>query len=232
MSSRPISLRPAAGCFLAALLSVALQAQEPSPKLKQADADYRAGTAALSRNDLKTALADFQAVVQLVPEMEQGHSALGAVLVRMGRTREGIAELEKALARKPADSAAQLNLALAYQQFGESAKALPLFAKLDAASRIDKHALPPYVLAAYARALAAAKQPQAATSKMKQAVAGDARNAELHDELGSLYAQQQQWAAAAHEFSAALAIQPQSALAHLIWASPCRRSSSQVRWMS
>ena len=71
MSSLPIPSRLAAGVLLAAfpVLSVALHAQEPSPKLRQADADYRAGTAALSRNDLKTALADFQSVVQLVPEM-------------------------------------------------------------------------------------------------------------------------------------------------------------------
>ena len=71
-------------------------AQEPSPSLKQADADYREGTAALSRNDLNAALADFQNVVRLAPTAEQGHSALGAVLVRVGRVSEGIHELERA----------------------------------------------------------------------------------------------------------------------------------------
>ena len=88
----------------------------PDSSLKQADADYRAGSAALSRNDLKIALADFQNVVRLAPTAEQGHSALGAVLVRLGRTGEGIRELEKSLAMKPGDASAQMYLALAYQQ--------------------------------------------------------------------------------------------------------------------
>src|SRR5271167_4430341 len=79
------------------------QAQEPSPSLKQADTDYRAGVVALSHNDLNTALADFEKVVHLAPSAEQGHSALGAVLVRMGRTNEGILELEKALSIQSTD---------------------------------------------------------------------------------------------------------------------------------
>ena len=96
-------------------------AQEPSASLKQADADYREGTSALARNDLNAALADFQNVVRLAPAAEQGHSALGAVLVRLGRMSEGIHELERALDLQPGDSAAQLNLALAYEQGGEAA---------------------------------------------------------------------------------------------------------------
>src|SRR5580698_7488165 len=95
------------GCLLLAALAAlasAVFAQEPSAGLKQADADYRAGVTALSRNDLKTALTDFESVVKLAPAAEQGHSALGAVLVRLGRTKEGIRELEKALAMKPADA--------------------------------------------------------------------------------------------------------------------------------
>jgi hypothetical protein len=50
-------------CFtLSAALTISrgITAQEPSPALKQADADYRAGVAALSRNDLNTAFAVHQ----------------------------------------------------------------------------------------------------------------------------------------------------------------------------
>src|SRR5450755_1937233 len=54
-----------------------VDAQEPASSLKQADADYRAGVAALSRNDLNTARRDFEEVVRLAPSAEQGHSALG-----------------------------------------------------------------------------------------------------------------------------------------------------------
>jgi len=128
---------------ISAVLVAGVGAQEPSVALKQADAEYRAGVAALSRDDLKAALADFQNVVKLAPSAEQGHSALGAVLVRLGRLSEGIRELEQALKMKPTDASAQLNLALAYEQTGQAAKAVPLFAKVEAAARAEKFWLRP-----------------------------------------------------------------------------------------
>jgi protein O-GlcNAc transferase len=217
MAVRPLKVRLAAGFMLGVLpaLSCLGQAQEPSPGLKQADADYRAGVAALSRNDLNAALAEFEKVVHLAPAAEQGHSALGAVMLRLGRTSEGIHELEKALAITPGDRSAQLNLAFAYEQSGEARKALPWFTKLEAASRAEKSALPPYILASYARALAATQQFPAAISNMKLAIAGDPQNAELQDELGSLFAQQQDWADATKAFTAALQLSPDSATVHL-----------------
>lgn len=189
-------------------------AQEPSASLKEADADYRAGVAALSHNDLNTARADFEKVIRLAPSAEQGHSALGAVLFRLGRTSEAIRELEKALAMTPSDLSAQMNLALAYVQNGQPAKALPWFAKLDAANT-GKHALPSYVLASYARALAETQQYPAAISRMKEAIVADPESAELHDNLGSLYAQRQDWIHARQEFTTALQINPDLAAVHL-----------------
>lgn len=70
----------------------------------------------MSRNDLNAAQAAFEKIVRLAPSAEQRHSALGAVLVRLGRTTEGILKLGKALTIQPSDSSAQLNLALAYGQ--------------------------------------------------------------------------------------------------------------------
>ena len=203
--------------LLVALLALSslCVAQEPSPTLKQADADYRAGVAALGHNDLNTALADFEKVVHLAPSVEQGHSALGAVLVRMGRTNEGILELEKALSIQSTDTIAQTNLAMAYEQSGRAAKALPWFAKLEAAARAQNRSLPAAVLAAYARALAANRQFPAAVSHMKEAIAADPKNAEWHDELGSLYAQQQDWANAREAFAAAIELDPGMAMAHM-----------------
>jgi protein O-GlcNAc transferase len=189
--------------------------QEASPSLKQADADYRAGVAALGHEDLKGALADFEKVVHLAPSVEQGHSALGAILVRMGRTDEGIRELEKALTIQSTDSIAQTNLAMAYEQSGRSAKALPWFGKLEAAARAQNRSLPANVLAAYARSLAASRQFPAAVSHMKASIAADPKNAEWRDELGSLYAQQQDWANARDAFAAAIELDPAMAAAHM-----------------
>ena len=215
MSVSLLKARLTAGFLLCAALSGVSQAPKPSPSLKEADDAFRAGIAALSRHDLNAALGDFQKVVRLAPTAEQGHSALGAVLVQLGRTSEGIRELEKALAMKPSDGSAQLNLALAYERSGEAAKALPLFAKLEAASHAEEQTLQPYVLASYARALAATKQFPAAVAKMKEAIVGDPQNAELHDQLGSLYAQRQDWSHAMEAFAAAIQANPDLAMAHL-----------------
>jgi protein O-GlcNAc transferase len=217
MSFSGVRARSRIGFVLAASLAVASagQAQEASASLKQADADYRAGVAALNRNDLKTAQTDFANVVRLAPSAEQGHSALGAVLVRLGHASEGIRELEKALAMNPSDSSAQLNLALTYQQSGQSGKALPLFARLEAAAKVEKRPLALSILVPYAQALAAVNQFQAAISKMKEAAGLEPRNAELQDELGSLYAQRQDWVDAEQAFSASLSLKPGFAMAHL-----------------
>jgi protein O-GlcNAc transferase len=217
MSVRSLQAWLIVGLLLTALLVVSSpgQAQESSSNLKQADADYRSGVAALSRNDLNAALADFERVVRLAPSTEQGHSALGTVLLRVGRRTEGIRELEKALAIQPNDRSAQLNLALAYEQNGQAAKAIPWFAKLDAASRAEKHSLTPDVLASYARALAATQQYSAAVTKLKEAVASDPQNAELHDELGSVYAQHKDWSNAEKAFTAAIQLNPDFAMAHM-----------------
>jgi protein O-GlcNAc transferase len=198
-----------------AMVHPTLAQPAPSANLKQADADYRAGVAALSHNDLHAALADFQSVVRLAPSAEQGHSALGAVLVRLGQVTAGIRELEKALAMQPGDSSAQLNLALAYEQTGEPAKSLPLFAKLEAASHVSRRPLDVTTLASYARALAAAGQPKAAISRMKEAVIRDPHNAAMENDLGSLYAQLEDWPDAKAALSAAIAARPDFALAHL-----------------
>jgi tetratricopeptide (TPR) repeat protein len=129
----------------------------------------------------------------------------------LGRTNEAIAQLEKTLALQPSDTSAQSNLAIAYQQSGQPAKALPLFAKLQAA----QHPLPAVVLASYARALAATQQYESAVTKMKAAVAGDPQNAELQDELGSIYAQIKDWEQARQAFLAAIQLKPDFAMAHL-----------------
>jgi protein O-GlcNAc transferase len=190
-------------------------AQEPSSALKKADASYRAGQAALAQKDLSAAQADFEQVVQLAPQAEQGHSALGAVLVSRGHTKEGIRELEKALAIKANDSTAQMNLAMAYAQIGSPEKAIPLFAKLEAGAHLQNRPLPSYVLAAYARSLAATQKNGSAVTKMKAALATDSQNPELHDELGSLYAQQKDWSNARQEFATAIRLNPSLAAAHL-----------------
>lgn len=190
-------------------------AQQASGTLQQADAYYRAGLAALNNNDLKTAQVKFEAVVRLEPELELGHSALGAVLVREGKWAAGIRELEKALAIKPADDAAQLNLALAYADSGAYAKAVPLFAQAESAARARNSKLPAQQLALYAESLAATGHIDSSIAHLKEASAQTGETAEMHDELGSLYAQDKAWPQAEEELSQALRMEPKLAMAHV-----------------
>jgi len=205
------------GLALALLLlpSAPCHAQDSSACLQRADADYRDGAAAVSRNDLKQARDDFENVVRLAPSLELGHSALGAVLVRMGDTNAGVRELEKALAMQADDASALQNLALALEQNGQPAKALPWFSRLDATYRADNRALPAAVLAPWARALAATRQFDQALMKMRQAIAEAPKNAQFEDDLGSIYAQQADWKDAQRAFSSALVLDPDLATAHL-----------------
>src|ERR1700685_1877441 len=187
---------------------------------EEAQAAYRAGTVAATNNDFKTAEAQLEKVVHLVPQIEEGHSALGAVLLRLGKVPQATKELEKALALKPGDGSVQSNLALAYEQAGAYKKAIVLFAKVEAQARQEpasdsSHALPSSVLTAYARSLAATGQLPAAIAKMKTAVAESPQSAELHDALGSLHAQQRSWPSAVREFQQAIQLNPRFAAAHL-----------------
>jgi len=211
-----------------------LVCQEPSASLKEADADYREGVAALSRNDIRAAKSKFEAVVKLAPAAEQGHSALGAVLVRDGQIAAGIRELQRALAIKADDGSARTNLALAYEQAGESANALPLFAKMESTAAAQGQSLPPYVQASYVRALVATGQAGTAISRMKHLVAQDSGNPELHDELGSIYAQARDWEHAEQEFTDAISLKDDLAAAHFhlgLVLQAEKKSGASTQWM-
>jgi protein O-GlcNAc transferase len=192
-----------------------IEAQQPSSTLRQADSEYRAGVAALNSNDLKTARARFESVVRLEPEIELGHSALGAVLVREGQWAAAIRELNKALFLKPGDETAQLNLAIAYAESEEQAMALPWFAKADAAARTRGSGMPSGAEVLYAKSLAATGHTESAITRLSRIAALPGASPQIHDDLGSLYAQRQDWPHAEDQFQQALRAQPNFAEAHL-----------------
>jgi tetratricopeptide (TPR) repeat protein len=203
--------------FVAGVLALPLllPAQAPSASLRQADAEYREGAVALQHNDLATARSKFEDVVRLVPSNEQGHIALASVLLRAGQMTAGIDELKKALAIKPDDSSVKINLALAYEQLREYESALPLYASVAASAKARNQPLSADVLSSYARALSATGHRAEALARMKEASAVQPRNPQLHDDLGTLYAQQQDWPHAEQEYSKAVSLRPDFAAAHL-----------------
>jgi protein O-GlcNAc transferase len=207
----PVLVIAAVILFRGGMAQAAVQI-DASSTLQQADAAYRAGVAALNANDLRTARMQFQKVVRLAPQAEEGHSAYGSVLLRTGATAEGIRELEKALSIKDSDTTAQLNLALAYAQTGAGRRAIPLFARLESA---EHQKLPGSALEVYASALAGNGQFADAEREIQNAMRQEPGNAEWPDVLGSLYAQQHRWTQAQVAFEQALRLDPKRASAHL-----------------
>jgi protein O-GlcNAc transferase len=203
-------------CWLPLLPNLFAQGQQPSKRepaaaARSADAAFHAGYAAVSANDLEKARAEFQQVVDLEPRIEEGHSALGAVLLQLNAYPQAIVQLKTALHLKPGDEAAETNLAMAYAKSGQNELAVPVFQKLEHAA----HPLPDDVLAVYAQALAATQQSGAAIAKLREAVAASPQDARLHDALGALYAQQKDWQPANDEFENAVRLDPQLPEAHL-----------------
>lgn len=186
-------------------------------RLHKADLEFRAGYAAVAKGDLKSAVRDFQAVVKLLPNVEEGHSALGAVLVELGRYSEAISELNRSLAMKPADSTALMNLAVAEADSGAYAKAIPLFEQLSkfGKSHRESASLPTDVAVAYARALAGIGRKEEAAGVLLQALERAPNRADIYDELGSIYAQEQEWVEAERAFTHAIQINPAYGPAHM-----------------
>ena len=191
------------------------QTPAPSNALRQADTLYRAGTAALNQHDLATAQSDFEQALRLVPSAEPAHVALGIVLANSGHLQAAIHEYQLALALRKSDTTAQLNLALAYQQAGEPAKAIARFTQMDSEARLHHQPLSAPVLSAYAHSLAASGNLSQAAIEIKAAIRADPRNPQLHDDLGSIDAQQKSWESARAEFAAAVQLNPQLAAYHL-----------------
>ena len=178
---------------------------------KEANAAFHAGYAAANAGDLEKARRSFAEVVRLEPKISEGHAALGSVLLNLGRPAEAAAELKRGLALRPTDANMKMNLALAEVRAGQSGEALPLFKEISA----QGDALPPEVEIAYAQALTQAGQRPVALDRLRAAVAAAPDNATLHDALGSLLAQEQQWAAAQPEFARAVELDPKLIAARL-----------------
>ena len=163
-------------------------------QLHQADAAFHAGYDRSGQWRPRAAKDDFKKVVELAPEIPEGHSALGSVLVQLGQPALAIPELERALAMKADDRTTQTNLAVAYEETQAYDKSLALFRALDQDS---SDPLPATAVISYVRALTATNNAEQAMARMRKAVAdaapGSTDAATLHDALGSLEAQKQDW---------------------------------------
>ncbi len=187
------------------------------PDMARVQHEYEAGYAAASSGDLAAARQHFSEAVKLAPQLAEAHNALGSVELEMGQAKQAGEEFRLALAIKPLRSARE-NLGLAYAAVGEKAKAREQFARAAAESSLS-----PAAALVYAPLLVGNHQLAEAATMLRRTVdetpteaagapqAARAQLAALHDALGSVLAQQQQWPEAQQQFQAAIALDDTSA---------------------
>ncbi len=100
------------------LLAFSAFSQSSSP-----DQLFREALAAQQRGDDAAAIAKYQELIRLQPDVVEVRANLGAALVRQGRLDEGIAQYRAALAKDSANPALRINLALAFYKKGSFADA-------------------------------------------------------------------------------------------------------------
>lgn len=194
---------------MALSLTYAAQTSRPTPSsaVKQADSAFHAGFAARQAGNLELARAKFAEVVRLQPQIAEGHEALGAVLLELSKPSQAAVEFEAAARIKPNDEGVEGNLALAYAQAGQPAKAIPHFDAILRLSHAAGHApVDPAFYDAYGHALAGASKPQEAINQFLAEEALTGPRADLEDSVGTLYAQQSMWPQAQERFEHAITL--------------------------
>src|SRR5450755_2368076 len=99
---------------LAFLMCRAALAQGPAPEQL-----FREAVAAQQRGDDQTAIAKYQALIKLRPEVVEVRANLGAALAHAGRYDEAVDQYRAALAKAPENKSLRVNLALAYYKKGD-----------------------------------------------------------------------------------------------------------------
>ena len=194
--------------FSLVLVAPAQSTSQTEPDaIKQADAAFHEGYAARQAGNLELARRSFAEVVRLQPNIAEGHEALGTVLVELGKPLDGANEFEAAARIKPGDENIELNLALAYHQAADEAKAIPHFeAAIALAQQPGNPAVEASFYDAYGHALAATGQPDQAVLQFVAEEAITGPTSELEDAIGSLYAQQRNWPEAQQRFEHAISL--------------------------
>src|SRR5450755_3368125 len=111
---------------------IAFAQQPPSPEQL-----FRDAVAAQQRGDDQTAIAKYQALLKLRPEVVEVRANLGSALSHAGRYDEAIAEYSAALTKSPDNKGLRLNLGLAYYKKADFAKASTEFETLRKADPND-----------------------------------------------------------------------------------------------
>jgi protein O-GlcNAc transferase len=201
----------AIAAFSAVLIALPLVGQEANgttapDRIAAVDAAMRTGIAAANANDLAAARNDFAHAVELAPEIEATHAALGSVLLAQGDLKAAQAELLRAHQLDPGDTSATVNLGRVESLLGEASAAVPLFEGALAAP--DPPTLSAEETIAFAKSLSAASRGAEAEVQLEDALRRTPDSAPLHDALGALLAQTGHTEQALTHFQEAAALEP------------------------
>lgn len=201
--------------------SVHAQVTGPTPArsasregIAAAAAAFKAGSAAYAKGDLQSAHSSFAKVVRLAPDVGAGHSALGAVLLSESNLEAATVELQRARELDPKDLRATINLAETYFRQHDFVSSVATFRLLPEHPADAAPLLTSAETISFAGALAATGDTRAAQQTIEAALGLNAREASLHDALGTLLVQSGRNDEAGLEFERALVLDPNLALAH------------------
>jgi tetratricopeptide (TPR) repeat protein len=166
------------------------------------DTAYRAGLAALNRNDLRTARTQLEAAAKLHPEQATVWLALAQTYLKGGQQNEAKSAAIKAGKLAPANAVILRGLWLFYAEAGDPRTAGG-FAERYAGTMQNE----PNALASAAELYLRASEPKLAISTAKRSLAGEDR-AELHALLAKAYAADGQSASSLAELRAAANLHP------------------------
>ena len=179
----------------------------------EAEAQIRAGMAAVRNGDFESAIACFRRAIAGDPANSAAFNNLGSALAALGRHNEGIAAFRAALDSEPNYLQAEVNLGESLRAVGDLAEAYDCFVR---AIQIDPQFGPAYF---------ALGQLYQGSAGLTEALACLSQAAELmpHDgdvftSMGGVLMQQRQWDQAIQAFERALEIDPtmELARAHLM----------------
>ncbi|MGE5647682.1 MAG: tetratricopeptide repeat protein [Acidobacteriota bacterium] len=118
--------------FLSLVLLSAALAQGPSPEQL-----YNEGVRLAESGDFAGAIAKYEELLRLRPDVVEARSNLGVALARLGRYQEAVANYRLALERDPGNATVRLNLALALYKQAEFAQAAAQLEKLPKGGRVS-----------------------------------------------------------------------------------------------
>lgn len=141
-------------------------------------AHFNLGQLARIRGDLQTAERHYRAVLDMRPRHVPSLANLGLILLRLERSADAIALLERALAIDPALPEVRRRIGLALCGAGQLSRSLPYLEQAVAESSDDG-----YLVNGYALVLLATGQPDAAIAALRRALTRTPGSKELHSNL-------------------------------------------------